>query len=114
MGLNQDLISQFAKLVNKDKKQNTESTVYGTVLEDEQGNKYVQLDGSDQITPVSVNTKPEVSSTTTVTKPGDRVSVLIKNHTATVTGNLSSPSVRDEDFKDLDDQVTQIKEFDIY
>ena len=78
MSLTHDLISQFVKVTN-DKKVETkkETTAYGKVVE-ENGVKYVKLDGSDQLTPVNTNV---------VIKDGDRVMVLIKNHTATVTGN---------------------------
>lgn len=113
MALSHELISQFAKIVKDDKKQSAESTVYGTVVTDGNGNKYVKLDGSDQLTPLTNNERPSADSTTASANEGERVSVLIKNHTATVTGNISSPSVRSEDFKNLDDQVTDIKKFDI-
>lgn len=113
MALSHELISQFAKIVKDDKKQSSESTVYGTVVTDVNGNKYVKLDGSDQLTPLTDNERPSADSTTASANEGERVSVLIKNHTATITGNVSSPSVRSEDFKNLDDQVTDIKKFDI-
>ena len=113
MALSHELISQFAKIVKDDKKQSSESTVYGTVVTDGNGNKYVKLDGSDQLTPLTDSERPSADSTTASANEGERVSVLIKNHTATVTGNVSSPSVRSEDFKNLDDQVTDIKKFDI-
>lgn len=113
MALSHELISQFAKIVKDDKKQSSESTVYGTVVTDGNGNKYVKLDGSDQLTPLTDSERPSADSTTASANEGERVSVLIKNHTATVTGNVSSPSVRSEDFKNLDDQVTEIKKFDI-
>lgn len=113
MALSNELISQFAKIVKNDKKQSSESTVYGTVVTDGNGNKYVKLDGSDQLTPLTDNERPSADSTTASANEGERVSVLIKNHTATVTGNVSSPSVRSDDFKNLDDQVTDIKKFDI-
>ena len=113
MALSHELISQFAKIVKDDKKQSSESTVYGTVVTDGNGNKYVKLDGSDQLTPLTESERPSADSTTASANEGERVSVLIKNHTATVTGNVSSPSVRSEDFKNLDDQVTDIKKFDI-
>ena len=113
MALSHELISQFAKIVKDDKKQSSESTVYGTVVTDGNGNKYVKLDGSDQLTPLTDNERPSADSTTASVNEGERVSVLIKNHTATITGNVSSPSVRSEDFKNLDDQVTEIKKFDI-
>lgn len=113
MALSHELISQFAKIVKGNTKQSTESTVYGTVVTDGNGNKYVKLDGSDQLTPLSDDERPSADSTTTSANEGERVSVLIKNHTATVTGNISSPSVRTGDFNDLSDQVTDIKKFDI-
>ena len=113
MALSHELISQFAKIVKYDKKQSAESTVYGTVVTDGDGNKYVKLDGSDQLTPLTDNERPSADSTTASVNDGERVSVLIKNHTATITGNVSSPSVRSDDFKNLDDQVTDIKKFDI-
>lgn len=84
MGLSSDLISQFVKATSEKKESKKETTAYGVIKVDGDGSKYVQLDGSDISTPV----------TTAVTvKEGDRVMVMIKNHTATVTGNLSSPSV---------------------
>ena len=113
MALSHELISQFAKIVKDNKKQNAESTVYGTIVTDGNGNKYVKLDGSDQLTPLTDNERPSADSTTASANDGERVSVLIKNHTATITGNVSSPSVRSDDFKNLDDQVTDIKKFDI-
>lgn len=97
MDLSYDLISQFAKVVNKDKKQTSESTVYGTIV-DENGDKYVRLDGSELLTPLSYKDGDVVKDFMTATaKDGDRVSVLVKDHTATVTGNLSSPAVNSED-----------------
>ena len=113
MALSDELISQFAKVVNKNNKQSSETTVYGTVVTDGNGNKYVKLDGSDQLTPLSDNERPSADSTTANANNGERVSVLIKDHSATVTGNISSPSVRSEDFDNLEDDVTDIKKFDI-
>lgn len=110
MALSHELLSQFAKLVNKDKKTNAEATVYGTVIVDSDGNKYVKLDGSDQITPLSNNERPALDSATANAKDGERVSVLIKNHTATVTGNVSSPAARTGDVEELG---TQISQFDV-
>lgn len=113
MELSYDIISQFAKVINEDKGQNQgiETTVYGVVVSDGNGNKYVKLDGSDQLTPLSDNERPSADSTTANTNVGDRVTVSIKNHTATVTGNVSSPSVRTDDFNDLSSGVDQISKF---
>lgn len=84
MALSNDLISQFAKITNDNKKVKTEKTVYGTAVVYD-GAMYVKLDGSDLLTPYT---------TTAEVKDGDRVAVVIKNHTATVTGNLTSPAAR--------------------
>lgn len=86
MSLSSDLLSEFAKITNDKTKTKSEVTVYGTVsIKD--GKPYVKLDGSDLLTPVL---------TTVDVVEGNRVSVLFKNHTATVTGNLSSPAARTE------------------
>ena len=101
MALDPELISQFAKLVNKDNKTKVESTVYGTIVEDGAGNKYVKLDGSDQLTPLTNDERPNLESTLVDANVGERVSVLIKDHTATVTGNVSSPAARTADVADV-------------
>ena len=103
MALSTDLISQFVKITNDDKKKNTETTVYGTIVKDD-GRTFVKIDGSDTLTPVS---------STTNTFDGERVTVMIKNHSAVVTGNLSSPSVRADDIKDMEDVSAKIAEFEI-
>ena len=99
MALSSDLISQFVQ-VTKDDKTKKETTVYGTIVEYE-GNKYVKLDGSELLTPIS---------STADAIDGERVTVMIKNHNAIVTGNMSSPAARTEDVKNLD---TKISEFEI-
>lgn len=110
MALSNDLMSQFAKLVTSntaksDTKQ--ETTVYGTVVEYE-GVKHVRIDGSSFMTPIV---------TTADVAVGERVTVMIKNHLATVTGNISSPSARTDDVaslgsttQNLSDQVAEFKE----
>ena len=115
MALSYELISQFAKLAAENKKTNTESTVYGTVKVDEHGNKYVKLDGSDQLTPLTDENRPSMDTASATANDGERVSVLIKNHTATVTGNISPSgrSARTEDVEDLGKDVSEIKKFDI-
>lgn len=99
MSLSSDLISQFVKVTKDDKKAKSETTVYGTTVE-YNGSTYVKLDGSDLLTPVS---------TTTDTKAGERVTVMIKDHTATVTGNMSSPAARTDDVKDISDQISEFE-----
>lgn len=104
MVLSKDLISQFVKITNDTQKKTTETTVYGTI--DDTGTN-VKLDGSPDgvLTPIS--------STTNV-KPGDRVTVMIKNHTATVTGNLTSPAPRRDDVADVGAVTAKISELELF
>lgn len=100
MKLSKKLVTEFVKVTNTAEKAKTESTVYGTIVKN--GNStYAQLDGSDVLTPVS---------TTTDTQNGDRVTVLIKNHTATVTGNITSPAARTDDVQQIGGDVATITE----
>ena len=99
MNLSSDLISKFVKITKDEPKKSTESIVQGTTVE-YNGSMYVQLDGSDVLTPVS---------TTSDMKNGERVTVLIKNHAATVTGNISSPSASSDDVKELGNQITEVE-----
>lgn len=108
MALSSDLISQFVRITNdkKDSKKE-ESTVYGTTVVHD-GSSYVRLDGSEILTPIS---------TTADMIDGERVVVMIKNHNATVIGNISSPAARTDDVKDIilekDEISKKISEFEI-
>ena len=95
MGLSSELISQFVKITNDSKEKPRETTVYGTV-KSSNDRFFVQLDGSGLLTPVIA---------TTSMKDGDRVTVLIKNHSAIVTGNLTSPSASSDALKDLSEDL---------
>lgn len=92
MKLSNDLISQFAKITKDTVQESKETVLYGTVVEysvtDNVGS--VKIDGSDLITPID-------NRTATVLDKDDRVTVMIKNHEAIVTGNISSPAARDAD-----------------
>lgn len=100
MSLSSELISQFAKIANSDKnKTPTETTVYGTTVM-YNGKPHVKLDGSDLLTPVQ--------STSSVSD-GDRVTVVIKNHTATITGNASDPSASSNTVKEQGAQITEFE-----
>lgn len=93
MPLSNDLISQFVKATKDRTKETSETVVYGTVQESKAPNglNYVKIDGSDLLTPVLA---------TTVLSPNDRVTIMIKNHTAIATGNLTSPAARSTDVVD--------------
>lgn len=95
MSLSSDLISEFVKVTKDDEKPKSETIVYGTTVVYE-GSTYVKLDGSELLTPVS---------TTSSTENGERVTVMIKDHTATITGNMSSPSARSGDVKDITNEL---------
>lgn len=107
MGISNDLIKKFVQITKDQSPVKHESTVYGTAVE-YNGSMYVQLDGSELLTPVDTST--EIAD-------GERVTVLIKDHTATVTGNLTNPSAGSnivvEIQGDLDDIGDQITEFEV-
>ena len=101
MSLSSDLISQFVKVTKDEEPAKKESIVYGTVHID--GKMYVHLDGApDELyTPVT---------TTTDAQDGERVTVLIKNHTATITGNVSSPAARTGTVEEIRSDLTELGE----
>ena len=85
MALSKELASMFAKaIVNSEKQTKAAETVMNATIVNDSGKMYAKIDGSDQLTPIT--------SLTSI-KNGERVSVLIKDHSATVTGNASDPSV---------------------
>ena len=94
MQLSADLVSKFVK-ATKDTKTQDGTTMYGTVVM-QNGTPYVRLDGSEILTPVT--SMADVHSL-------ERVMVLVKDHTATIMGNVSSPSARSDDVKALAEVV---------
>ena len=99
MALSNDLISQFVKVTKDEVEVKKETTVYGTIVEHE-GKKYVKLDGSDLLTPISSTASVEAD---------ERVTVMIKNHTATVTGNMSSPSASVGAVENIGNKITEFE-----
>ena len=95
MALSKNLISDFVKATTDDKKTAEETTLYGTIVE-YNGSKYVRLDGSDMLTPYTA---------TVAAKAGERVRVSVGKHSATVTGNVSSPAARTGDVEELGQKV---------
>lgn len=106
MALSNDLVSQFVKATKDKTDAKKETTVFGTAVEHD-GSIYVKLDGSELLTPIA---------TTADVKPGERVTVMIKNHTATLTGNISSPAARTGTVSEIDGRLTdlsdKVSEFD--
>lgn len=86
MDLSNNLISQFAKITKDQNGSSNETIVYGTAVS--YGDKlYVNIDGSDSITPVV---------TTSEVKAGERVTILLKDHSATILGNVTNPAASTE------------------
>lgn len=97
MALSQDLISQFAKLTVEQKDTNKTEIVKGTYKK--VGDvEYVQIDGSEIWTPVS---------STVNANNGDKVKVEIKNHLATITGNITNPSASSTEVSTLANTVDE-------
>ena len=90
MALSKDVMSQFAKAMVP-KQESKEATLNATYKKID-GKEYVQLDGSDILTPVT---------SSVVAETDDRVKVIIKDHAATVIGNITSPSARNKDLNTL-------------
>ena len=107
MNLSNDLVSKFAKMNKEDNKKTSETIVYGTAVA--YGDKvYVNLDGSDAVTPVT---------STAEVKAGERVTVLLKDHSATILGNISNPSASTETTNKILDEydviVAKIGDFEL-
>lgn len=98
MKLTQDLITAFAKITNDNKEKNTETILYGTTVI-QNGVRYVQIDGSNVLTPVQ---------STAVIRSGARVTIMLKDHQAIVTGNLTDPSASSGDVSDIGDVETAL------
>lgn len=103
MNLPQDLITAFAKITNDNEKDKNETVLYGTTVI-QNGVRYVKIDGSDVLTPVQ---------STAVIRSGARVTIMLKNHQAIVTGNLTDPSASSEDVSGFLDSKVDISEFEL-
>ena len=99
MKLNDDLITQFAKIAKNDNRKNDAATVRGTAKTSE-GKTYIALDGADEGSMTPVDTTVEVAD-------GDRVIAIIKDHGATITGNTSDPAVGVKTANGLKSTITQ-------
>ena len=100
MKLSDNVISEFVKMTNDTPSTNTnQSKIYGTAIiyNDEQ---YVQLDGSDLLTP---------ADNTVHIKNGERVTVSIQNHVATIDGNISDISASNHHLVSVDNDLVNFK-----
>lgn len=96
MSLSDELISQYVE-VNAEEKEKKEETLLGKIVS-YNGKQYVKLDGSDQLTPIASTSSVDAD---------DRVTVLLKNHSAIVTGNLSYPSAKNSKMTEISDKVDE-------
>ena len=103
MSVSSELIAELVKATNDTQPAVEETTVYGTIVE-YNGSAYVRLDGSELLTPIT---------TTAVVRNGERVTVMIKNHTAIVTGNVTSPSAQAKDVDKVLEATDRIAEFEL-
>ena len=99
MSLSNNVVSQFVKITNDYRKKEDNTKAYGKVViyEDQQ---YVQLDGSDLLTPVD---------STVHVKDDERVTVTIKDHNAIIDGNTSDISASNQDLIDLSGDLVKFK-----
>lgn len=87
MSLDANLLKEFVKVTNDSETKKENKYIRGTIVKNSNG-KFVQLDGSSAVTPISEIVDVE---------EGDRVLVTIENHKATIVGNFTfPPSARKE------------------
>ena len=82
MDLDTNLVKQFVESTNDSNTVTTRKYFYGT-FKLTSTSAYVQLDGSDAMTPVSLGSEA---------KNNDRVVVTIENHKASILSNLTTPA----------------------
>lgn len=101
MNLSNNLVSQFVKITNDREKytQQQQSKLFGTavIYDDKQ---YVQIDGSDLLTP---------ADSTVHIKDGERVTVSINNHTAIIDGNVSDISASNDQMSSVEAETLLVK-----
>lgn len=98
MSISNDVISQFVKITyDNNKTEKKETITYGQVsrIDPETNQIYVTLDGTEKDPAGAPKSVIPVTTTVKVGK-NDRVIVMIKNHSAVITGNLGNPAVNTE------------------
>lgn len=88
MEIDNNLLKEFAKITNDSETKTQSKYLRGTIVKNS-GGKYVRLDGSTAVTPITGVIDVD---------EGDRVLVSIDNHRATIIGNFTfPPSARKEE-----------------
>lgn len=102
MELNNDLITQFAKITKISTNNKDATTVRGTIhIVD--GQYYIRLDGAAENVLTPVETTVEINE-------GDRVIAAVKDHSLVVTGNKTNPSVGTVTAGNLSTEIEQTAE----
>ena len=101
MELNNDLITQFAK-ITKFNTGKSATTVRGTIrkADDENARPYLVIDGAEEDSKTPVDTVVEVAD-------GDRVIATVKDHSVIVTGNKTNPAIGKKTADGLRSEITQ-------
>ena len=99
MAVSSDIISEFAKVATADEAKTNEITYMNGEIVESNGTNYVRFDGSDMLTPIA--------SSLVGVADGNRVTVQIRNHSVTVTGNISDPSANKGAVDDLEGQIAE-------
>lgn len=84
VSISKKLLKDFAKVTNDTKKEKSGDYINGTVVVNEFG-KFVRLDGNESSVLTPIEEAMDAQN-------GDRVIVMIKDHKAVVTGNLTAPA----------------------
>lgn len=90
MDLTPDILKNFAESVVSSKEETPDQNLYATVTMNITQPRIlsIRFDGATNVTNIENSTIPTSPSSLRV---GDRVLVLVKNHTATLVGNLTNP-----------------------
>lgn len=103
MAISNRIVDKFVKATKNDKNIKKEKTVYGNIVDYKDGIYYAQIDGAtnDNLIPIS--------RLTSNVQTGEKVIIMIKDHTAIVTGNVSKPSIDgDQAGTIIDEKISQI------
>lgn len=103
MAISNRLVSKFVKATKNDTKNiKREKTVYGNIV-NKDGTYYARIDGADE------NNLVPISRFASNVKADDKVIIMIKDHTAIVTGNVDNPSTDNKQVNDLiDEKVSEV------
>lgn len=103
MGLSNKIVSKFVKATKNDTSNNKkEKIVYGNIVTKTENGKlvyYAKVDGADE------NTLIPISRLASGINDDQKVIIMIKDHTAIVTGNLDDPSVNNTQANEIVDSA---------